>query len=155
MTIGESIKEYRKKKGLTQKELAEKVGVATGTIQQYELNKRSPRPDIMETISRVIDLPYREYEIGNKHIFLPEKIVDLFAGTNTTKEFIRYAMTAMQDRAKELDRLGFDMEDLDALSYFRPLNPTNREKSIDYMKLLKLSQDNEDSPPDPDQHDHQ
>ena len=96
-----------------------------------------------------------DIKIGELHIFLPEKIVDLFAGTNTTKEFIRYAMTAMQDRAKELDRLGFDMEDLDALSYFRPLNPTNREKSIDYMKLLKLSQDNEDSPPDPDQHDHQ
>lgn len=43
MTIGQLIKEARKKAGLTQQELANLAGTATGTIQQYELGKRQPR----------------------------------------------------------------------------------------------------------------
>lgn len=42
MTIGKRIKQARKKAGLTQKELAEKIGAANGTIGQYERNLRSP-----------------------------------------------------------------------------------------------------------------
>ena len=41
--IGKKIKQYRKSADLTQKQLAQKCGYATGTIQQYELGKRSPR----------------------------------------------------------------------------------------------------------------
>lgn len=44
MTTGQRIKAARKKAGMTQKEIAEKAGTATGTIQQYELGKRQPRP---------------------------------------------------------------------------------------------------------------
>lgn len=40
--IGHQIKEARKKAKLTQAELAEKVGVATITIRQYESGKRFP-----------------------------------------------------------------------------------------------------------------
>ena len=36
MGFGENLKTYRKEAGLTQKELAEMCGIATGTIQQYE-----------------------------------------------------------------------------------------------------------------------
>ena len=40
---GDYIKIARQKAGLTQKQLAEKVGLATITIQQYERNLREPR----------------------------------------------------------------------------------------------------------------
>ena len=40
--IGENIKKARQKAHLTQKALAEKSGVATITIQQYESGKRTP-----------------------------------------------------------------------------------------------------------------
>lgn len=40
---GKLIKEARKNKGLTQKQLAEKTGLAVVTIQQYERNLREPR----------------------------------------------------------------------------------------------------------------
>ena len=43
MTLGQIMQKIRKEKGYTQKQLAEKCGMATGTIQQYELNKREPR----------------------------------------------------------------------------------------------------------------
>ena len=42
MNIGERIKAVRKESKLTQKQLANKVGVAEITIRQYESNKREP-----------------------------------------------------------------------------------------------------------------
>lgn len=37
--LGERIKELRLERGLSQKELADKIGVATNTISQYESGK--------------------------------------------------------------------------------------------------------------------
>ncbi len=42
MLAASRIKTVRKEKGFTQKQLAEILGVATGTLQQYELGKREP-----------------------------------------------------------------------------------------------------------------
>ena len=56
MTIGQRIKEARKSAGLTQRELAEKAGTATGTIQQYELGKRQPRIEQFQAIAYVLNV---------------------------------------------------------------------------------------------------
>lgn len=56
MTIGERIKEARKYRKMTQQQLAEAAGVATGTIQQYELGKREPRYEILLRICNALDL---------------------------------------------------------------------------------------------------
>lgn len=55
--IGLNIKKFRKKAGLTQKALAEKCDMATGTIQQYELGKREPRIEQQERICEVLGIP--------------------------------------------------------------------------------------------------
>lgn len=55
MTVGQRIKEARKIAKLTQRELAEKAGTATGTIQQYELGKRQPRLQQLKQIAQVLD----------------------------------------------------------------------------------------------------
>lgn len=52
MTIGERISRARKEVRLTQAQLAKQCGVATITIQQYELNKRQPR---FEQLQRIAD----------------------------------------------------------------------------------------------------
>lgn len=54
MTTGERIQKARKENGLTQKQLAEKIGSAVGTIQQYELGKRRPKPEQMQRIAEVL-----------------------------------------------------------------------------------------------------
>lgn len=52
LTTGERIKNARLNAGLTQKKLAELCGLSTGTIQQYELNKRLPKSkEIVEKLS--------------------------------------------------------------------------------------------------------
>lgn len=56
MTIGERIKEARKYRNMTQKQLADAAEIATGTIQQYELGKREPRYEILIKISRALKI---------------------------------------------------------------------------------------------------
>lgn len=59
MGIGEKIKDARKRKKLTQRELAERLGLATGTIQQYELNKREPKQEQVKRIAEALDIPWQ------------------------------------------------------------------------------------------------
>ncbi len=65
MSIGKRIKEARINAGLTQKELAEKAGTATGTIQQYELGKRQPRLVQLEKIAYALETTVSELVDSN------------------------------------------------------------------------------------------
>lgn len=53
---GKKIQILRKARGLTQKQLAEKVHLATGTIQQYELGKRQPSTQTIEKIAEALSV---------------------------------------------------------------------------------------------------
>ena len=63
MTIGQRIQKARKKNNLTQKELAAKLGLATGSIQQYELDKREPSIDRLFELSEHLNVDIR-YLLG-------------------------------------------------------------------------------------------
>lgn len=52
MTTGERIKEARKRAGLTQKQLADKLGISYVGISQWENNQRNPK---LETLQRIAD----------------------------------------------------------------------------------------------------
>lgn len=67
MTIGKNIARYRKMAGFTQKELAEKCNCATGTIQQYELDKRTPKIKQLCNIAKVLNVPV-DYLFGDTTI---------------------------------------------------------------------------------------
>lgn len=56
MHIGKQIKYYRQLQGYTQKRLAEECGLAIGTIQQYELEKREPKLEMLIKIVNVLDI---------------------------------------------------------------------------------------------------
>ena len=56
MEIGQSIQEARKKAKLTQKELAEKVGIATITVQQYERGVRTPKIETLQKIAQALNI---------------------------------------------------------------------------------------------------
>lgn len=47
----EGLKKKRKQKKLTQVELAEKIGVSTRTISQYEENNRFPRKETLKKLA--------------------------------------------------------------------------------------------------------
>lgn len=50
LTFGEKIKEARKQKNLTQKQLADLIGAAHNSISDWENNKNKPDPDTIEVL---------------------------------------------------------------------------------------------------------
>ena len=57
MSIGENIKNARKKAGLTQKELAEKMGSTQQNLAQYESGKRNPKLETLNKIAGALEIP--------------------------------------------------------------------------------------------------
>lgn len=56
MTTGQRIKEARKKTGLTQKGLAEKLGIAYQTLAQWENDLRNPKRETLEKIAYALEI---------------------------------------------------------------------------------------------------
>lgn len=61
MTIGDKIKDSRKKQKITQKRLAEMTGIAEITIRQYELGKYNPKIDNLKKISSALNINIGEF----------------------------------------------------------------------------------------------
>ena len=57
MALGKKIQFLRNKKHWSQKELAEKLEIATGTLQQYELDKREPKLAMLNNIAKIFEIP--------------------------------------------------------------------------------------------------
>ena len=56
LTFGGKIKEARKAKNLTQKQLAEKIGAKHNSVSDWENNKNKPDPDTIELLCGVLDI---------------------------------------------------------------------------------------------------
>ena len=74
MTLGEKITMLRKKKNLSQLELANKVGVSRDTIGKYERNDITPTVDKAKKIANSLKVSL-DYLVSDK-VGFPEKIVD-------------------------------------------------------------------------------
>lgn len=59
-SIGYKIRECRKRKGLSQEELANKIGVKRAVVSKYETGKISPRIDTVQKIARALDVSVDE-----------------------------------------------------------------------------------------------
>ena len=77
--IGQNIKRLRNKMKLTQPQLAEKLGVTTKVISDYELSKANPPPHLLPEIAKFFGVTLDELfgineiqfdlipEVGNQH----------------------------------------------------------------------------------------
>lgn len=127
MSIGKNIKKARIKAGLTQKELAKRCRVATGTIQQYELEKREPRSDILSRIAQVLDIsPYDLFDLDN-------------ISFSETKELLSDSLKTIAklwngniDSIQRLEDLKFDK----LINPFLQLNDQGQDKAIEQVELL-------------------
>ena len=73
MEIGKKIMELRKKSGLSQEELAEKVGVARQTISKWELGETSPDLKQSKEVSKIFKVSLDELTDNNIKDILVEK----------------------------------------------------------------------------------
>lgn len=60
MTIGNRIQEARKRVGLTQEELGERIGVTGVAIMRYEKDKRQPRIEQLMAIAAALGVPVQQ-----------------------------------------------------------------------------------------------
>lgn len=89
MTIGEKIREARKKAGMSQQELADKLEIKSAGISQWEKDKRTPK---LQTMLRIADA------IGIS-------ITELLALSPENEETIRKDVETLSHYNKELDDL--------------------------------------------------
>lgn len=60
MKLGENILELRKKKGLSQEQLGEKVDVTRQTISNWELGETTPNPEQLKLLSKILNVSVDE-----------------------------------------------------------------------------------------------
>ena len=79
MTVGEKIKQIRKEKGMTQKQLGEKLNITQQQIAQYENGKLNPKLDTLERIASALEVSYTAFLNIETH-----KITEQFLSKNPT-----------------------------------------------------------------------
>ena len=91
----ERLKQLRKEKGMTQIELAQALGVSSGTVAMWETGKRKPQ---FETLNRLCDLFDRHlsYLLGSSDTPTPE--------TRTEEEIDQLALWAIQEDYEDVLR---------------------------------------------------
>lgn len=100
--IGAKIKGIRRDKGLTQKQLGEKSGIAESTIRRYELGSLNPKIETLQKIAQALEVPLRELFIS-KNID-GSTVIDL---TSIDEQDVNLYMTELfhQKNTKEGNKL--------------------------------------------------
>lgn len=137
MTLGENIRRIRKEKGLSQSDLAKKLGVPYQQIGQYENAKRNPKLETIAKLARALEVPIVELigketytvKIGKGKVFSKEQ-----------NKFVDYCgeYLDLTDRAKLLD----------AYDSLNTIGQKEALKRIDELTLLEKYTKND---PDQDQ----
>ena len=80
--LGTNIKKYRTEKGLSQKQLAEMVGISTSYMQQLELGqKKSPSLEVKINLAKVLNVPMSELESKQSTFSLLQETSELLSNT--------------------------------------------------------------------------
>lgn len=72
--LGENIFKLRKKAGLSQEQLAEKVDVTRQTISNWELNETTPNPEQLKLLSKTLNISIDELLDNDIRNVLVEKV---------------------------------------------------------------------------------
>lgn len=125
--IGQNIKKFRTQAKLTQAQLAELCGVATGTIQQYELGKREPRQEQQLIICEKLKIFPTALLTGSND---PDIHTNFLNGMNDFKEALD-ATNGDLEKAYEIAALKIEM-----LSNFDALNYKGRKMAAAQIEVL-------------------
>lgn len=94
MTIGEKIKQERKKAGYTQKELGKKLGISQVRVAQYENGIRNPKIETVKKIAEALNV----------------EIIDLMPALAKLEDAIEIDINAAQMLLNKLPKMGLPEE---------------------------------------------
>lgn len=114
MSLGEKIKEYRKKKNMTQKELANLIGAKHNSISDWENNKNKPDADTIERLCEVLEMipndffgNYSREESGTLvgRIMKDQKIINMiscyYSLDESDKKAIKHLIESLSKKGKQ------------------------------------------------------
>lgn len=94
-TIGKKIRGLRKERGLTQKELSQRTGIAEITIRQYEAGKYIPK---MEALSKLcIALECKPTDISNEPFLSMDHMEEIIDGILIPKDLPQHLKQHIED----------------------------------------------------------
>lgn len=135
MNIGQKIKEVRKQKSLTQKELGKRAGISQQQIAQYENGKLKPKIETISKIADALDAPknlfYDNLDSLEKGEIVKNDLIDIIKNLNLEVESITDkggSIEKVLSKAVEKKR-----------SYIRlydQLNNMGQSKALEQVELL-------------------
>ena len=136
--VSDNIRSVRKKKNLTQGQLAALIGVSQNAVHNWENGKRQPKLETLKKIAAALNISVID-------LLDPEERQDylLYLVPGYENETFDDAIAAYTRSIVEFPGDEFHPMDKAALDHFRPLSQENKEKALDYMDYLKERQDKE------------
>ena len=96
--FGNILKSLRKKAGLTQKQLAEKMGVTASVVSYYELSERTPSPETLIKLANIFHVS-TDYLLGIKKN--PDEKLDISGLGKNEIDLLQNLIDVLQNQRKE------------------------------------------------------
>lgn len=152
MTVGERIRAARRAKGMTQKELAEKMGTSYVVISQWENGKRNPKFSTLREIAKALEIPTTDLlgivkDDGTIEFSMPDSVARALGIANNesgpflaslSKEQWFLVFDAVFSNSKEAQD---ELRKLTLLTYYDELNQAGKEKAVSLLNELACNPD--------------
>ena len=141
MTIGNKIRILRQGRNMTQKELAEKSGLAEITIGQYEADKFKPKPEQIEKLAAGLNVPSSQINTenfwinaeGNTAVQIPgwlDKDFSFGALKKEKEKNLDFAIKVIKKRDFQSDII------VDLIKILTSMNPDGISKAYEYIGAI-------------------
>lgn len=113
MNTGDNIRFIRQKKGMTQKELAEKLGKTPQYISKIESSENPPKMKTLQSIADALDV----------------QLIDVLFGYSEQREQKEYSLESLENLRDHLRFMALNR-------YYDKLNDLGRDKAIERVEEL-------------------
>lgn len=93
VNFGYKLKELRARAGMTQTDLAKRLGITKSVVSYYELQERNPSPDILIRLAEIFHVT-SDYLLGIEH----KKIIDV---SDLPDEDIKFLLITIETLRKK------------------------------------------------------
>lgn len=138
MTRGELIRKARKKRKLTQEQLAQKCEMATITIRQYETGKRTPQAEQLAKIARALNVSVADlWGEDDGNFMLNKNVANFIVSANKAVLFVEDGEVTGIYATKDTDDISIDQLQRITVN-FGELNEAGQKEAV--IRISELAQ---------------
>lgn len=156
-TIGQLIRQERKKQGLTMAQLGEKMGISGSLVGRYERGEENPKIKTIERFANALGLSLSELISDVNYLSCEDNERWLYFFSAMKVQAIVRDLEQIEQNGtvedlfafkKKLEKSMVEIQDAAILSVFHTLSDVNKEKAISYCKDLASTQPGYTGPAD-------